>query len=62
MDQLYVICLDGCGARSQFLKYPAQARTDDLWSPKNYARLAKWRLLHLKARAATFAKGKWVAH
>jgi hypothetical protein len=42
-DSLYVINLDGSAKPAKIEKFASQTREDDLWSPKNYLHLLKWR-------------------
>jgi len=53
LDMVYVICLDASAVRDELAKFVAQARKDDLWSPRNDLRLMKWRAMAFKERAST---------
>ena len=52
LDMVYVICLDASPVRNELAKFVAQARKDDLWSPRNDLRLIKWRAMAFKERAS----------
>jgi len=52
LDMVYVICLDENPARNELARFAAQARKDDLWSPRNDFRLMKWRATALKERVS----------
>jgi len=46
-DAVYVICLDGSPISAKLAEFSSQAREDDLWSPRNYLHLLKWRVASL---------------
>ncbi len=42
-DAVYVIQLDAGPIPAKLARFSSQAREDDLWSPRNYLRLLRWR-------------------
>ncbi len=56
LDAVYVICLDATMIPSKLVRYAAQARRDDLWSPRNDLRLLKWRIASFRGRASNLAR------